>query len=607
MNVPRTVNGLKGLAFQALVKAENRNVLAFMFLAFSFLGGVSETWGQESRRASTFKRDHAWVDPLTIPPLLSGNFGELRGNHFHTGVDLKTEGREGLPVLAATDGRVARVKMSPWGYGNALYLEGPDGVTTVYAHLQRFAPNVQSWAVARTYEARSLGLDASPPSSAGLRFQAGDTLGWSGNSGGSGGPHLHFEIRSTSNQHPLNPLDGWLSKVDTRPPVIPALWVESATDWYRVSLPASDTLSLTSKVRFSVEGYDVLDGASNICGLRTLEAKVMEEGTKVLLTHRASWEELDFGVNKDMNAHAFYPVWSTVRDQVHRLHRFPTNRLGIYETPASAGWVELDAGQRAVLHIEAADAAGNRSSVAVPLVGSPPEMPSDPLCNDLDAQDHGEWSVEPELSGTHDFGEFGFAWRAGTFFERETVRVYVEPSGRKLRMLPTEVPYRKAIQVRWPVPSSAEMWEGAWSVLPGASLPADRWLSVQREDDGEVGDAVVAERKDGQWLVDLPRGGEWVMERDTVPPRVLPYHSGTPLVASGDAVWYVEDALAGIEDVELRIQGQWARAVWDPKRNMLTYEASDEIHPRGVPCPVSLTVTDEVGNTTTWERSLTWP
>ena len=581
--------------------------LCISVLCFVVSTGTKSVLAQKTTLAAQFKAQHAWSDPLRIEPRLSGNFGELRGNHFHTGVDLKTEGREGLVVIAATDGQVSRIKMSPRGYGNALYLDGPDGVTTVYAHLQRFAPKVQSWAVERTYAVRSLGLDASPPASAGLHFQAGDTLGWSGNSGGSGGPHLHFEIRSTANQHPLNPLDGWLDKVDTRPPVLPVLWVESATDWYRVSLPASDTLSLKSKVRFSVEGYDLLDGASNICGLRTLEAKVVEEGAEVLLTHRASWGELDFGVNKDMNAHAFYPIWSTIRDQVHRLHRFPTNRLSIYETPASAGWVELDAGQRAVLHIEATDAAGNRVSMDVQLVGGQPEMSSDPWCNDLDAQDHGKWSVEPALAGGHVYGEFGFAWKAGTFFERQTVRVYSVSGGRKLNMLPIDVPYRKAIQVRWPVPSSTEMWEGAWSVLPGTSLPADRWLSVQRKDDGEVGGAVVAEWHEGHWLVDLPRGGEWSMERDTVPPRVLPYHSGTPLVASGDAVWFLEDALAGIEDVELRIQGQWARAVWDPKRNMLTYEASDGIHPRGVACPVTLTVTDEVGNTTTWERSLTWP
>ena len=122
-------------------------------------------------------------------------------------------------MIAATDGQVSRVKMSPWGYGNALYLDGPDGVTTVYAHLQRFAPKVQSWAVERTYAVRSLGLDASPPPLR-VAFQAGDTLGWSGNSGGA--VDRTFVVRSTANQHPLNPLDGWLDKVDTRPLCFPS-------------------------------------------------------------------------------------------------------------------------------------------------------------------------------------------------------------------------------------------------------------------------------------------------------------------------------------------------------------------------------------------------
>ena len=243
----------------------------------------------------------------------------------------------------------------------------------------------------------------------------------------------------------------------------------------------------------------------------------------------------------------------------------------------------------------------------VPLVGGQPEMPSEPWCDDLGAQDHGEWQVEPGLAGTQRHGRFEFAWKAGTFFESETMRVFVRDNGRTLALEPTEVPYRKSIQAQWPVPSSVTVWEGAWSILPGDSLPSDRWLAVQREESEEVARAVVASWLDEAWEVDLPRGGEWTLERDTVAPRVLPYHSGTPLVASGDAVWFLEDALAGIEDVELRIQGQWARAVWDPKRNMLTYEASDGIHPRGVACPVSLTVTDEVGNTMTWERSLTWP
>ena len=85
------------------------------------------------------------IAPLNIPLILSGNFGEFRGSHFHTGIDLKTQGKEGFPVLAAADGKVKRVKVSPWGYGNALYLEHSDGSQTVYAHLQKFAPEIEAW------------------------------------------------------------------------------------------------------------------------------------------------------------------------------------------------------------------------------------------------------------------------------------------------------------------------------------------------------------------------------------------------------------------------------------------------------------------------------
>ena len=131
-------------------------VLGVFSSSFS-LGQVAQ-----SQRAQQFKATHEWTDPLTVPLVLSGNFGELRGNHFHTGLDMKTQGREGLPVLASTDGQLARVKMAPWGYGNALYLEGPDGITTVYAHLQRFAPEVQAWAVARTYKHRENIVKANP-------------------------------------------------------------------------------------------------------------------------------------------------------------------------------------------------------------------------------------------------------------------------------------------------------------------------------------------------------------------------------------------------------------------------------------------------------------
>jgi len=166
---------------------------------------------------------------------------------------------------------------------------------------------------------------------------------------------------------------------------------------------------------------------------------------------------------------------------------------------------------------------------------------------------------------------------------------------------------RKSIQVQWPVPSSVTVWEGTWSILPGDTLPSDRWLAVQRKESGEVARAEVASWLDDAWEVDLSRGGEWTLERDAVPPKVLPYHSASPLVANGDAVWFVDDALSGVRAIELRLDGRWARVVWDPKRNMVTYQASDGVHARGQSVKAVLTVEDEVGNVQVWEGGLFWP
>ena len=300
----------------------------------------------------------------------------------------------------------------------------------------------------------------------------------------------------------------------------------------------------------------------------------------------------------------FIPCGPRIRDQVHRLHRLPTNRLGIYSTPPSEGWVELDPGTRAELRVAATDAAGNATSIRVPLVGGLPwsEEGEEGLCDDLGAQVHGEWKVEPGLAGTQRHERFQFAWKAGTFFESETMRVFVRENGRMLALEPTEAPYRKSIQVQWPRAVVGDrlgrgLVHFAWRHLAlrpvvGGSAQGER---------GEVARAEVASWLDEAWEVDLPRGGEWTLERDTVPPKVLPYHSASPLVATGDAVWFVDDALSGVREMELRLDGRWARVVWDPKRNMVTYQASDGVHARGRSVKAVLTVEDEVGNVQVWE------
>src|SRR5690606_4142631 len=135
---------------------------------------------------------------------LSGTMGEIRPNHFHGGIDIKTGAEIGWPIYAAADGYVSRYKASTYGYGNVIYLTHPNGLVTVYAHLDRFAEPIAGYMLRKQYENQSYELELKPEKDI-FKFKKGDIIGYGGNTGGSGGPHLHFEIRD-SNHTQYNPL-----------------------------------------------------------------------------------------------------------------------------------------------------------------------------------------------------------------------------------------------------------------------------------------------------------------------------------------------------------------------------------------------------------------
>lgn len=146
-----------------------------------------------------------WAKPIGGATLLSGNFGELRATHLHSGIDIKTGGVEGLPVICVQDGVVSRVAVSPVGYGLALYIDHPDGTTSVYGHLQRLEPRLAALVREIQYNKESFRIDENILFRQ-VRYRKGDTIAYSGNSGSSAGPHLHFEIRNTRTEHTWNPL-----------------------------------------------------------------------------------------------------------------------------------------------------------------------------------------------------------------------------------------------------------------------------------------------------------------------------------------------------------------------------------------------------------------
>ena len=164
------------------------------------------------------------LNPVEIPILLSGTFGEFRKTHFHSGIDIKTQGKEGLRVRAIEDGDLVRVKISTSGYGKALYIRHYDGTTSVYAHLKKFSSKIQQIIKEIQYKKKKFEIEKFFKEGE-IKLKKSELIGFSGNTGGSSGPHLHFELRDSKKEKPLNPLKYGYLVLDTIPPKIQNIFI----------------------------------------------------------------------------------------------------------------------------------------------------------------------------------------------------------------------------------------------------------------------------------------------------------------------------------------------------------------------------------------------
>ena len=168
---------------------------------------------------SEYPQDY-FRNPLDITLVLSGTFAELRSDHFHSGLDIKTQRKTGLKVYTASMGYVSRIKISHYGYGKALYVTHPNGYTTVYGHLKKFSPRIEAYIKDCQYEKESYEVEVFPNNTE-LLVDTDEVIAYSGNTGGSGGPHLHFEIRDNA-ERPINPM---LFGSDTKDSKKPFIWL----------------------------------------------------------------------------------------------------------------------------------------------------------------------------------------------------------------------------------------------------------------------------------------------------------------------------------------------------------------------------------------------
>ena len=329
-------------------------------------------WGQTPYPQDYFK------NPLDVPVVLSGSFAELRSNHFHSGLDIKTQGKEGLKVYASADGYVSRIKVSHFGYGKALYITHPNGYTTVYAHLQKFAPKIDSIVKQLQYKNESYEVEYFPKPSE-IPVKLGEIVGFSGNTGGSGGPHLHFEIRDNQ-ERPINPMLFGINTKDTKKPVVSNVYVypidantfiNGKHERHELRLIRNGDGNYTTEefeaigtIGFGIVSYDQQDLAPNKNGVDAIYTSF--NGTPKL---SVNFKRFSFDETSHLNRYIDYEVYKTTYKRVQKLFFEKNNPLSLITSEDQNGYCQIQDSTFSIFNIEIKDFSGNTSTINVPIQG----------------------------------------------------------------------------------------------------------------------------------------------------------------------------------------------------------------------------------------------
>ncbi|MES2419493.1 MAG: M23 family metallopeptidase [Bacteroidota bacterium] len=311
--------------------------------------------------------------PLDIaPPALAGSFGELRANHFHSGIDFRTNQRTGYPVYAVADGYISRLRVQNSGFGLALYIDHPNGYTSVYGHLSRFGPKIATAVKDIQYRNKSYEIDEFPSADF-MPVRKGEVIAYTGNTGSSGGPHLHFELRDTKTEVTINPQLLGIQIPDHISPVIYAMYVYRLNEkpfneftpkqYFQVvgahgkyNLNKVQTIHVSGEVGFGITTTDKHDGLSGTNGVYSIE---LELDNKIIYT--SALERFSFENSKAINSHIDYPAFISLKRSIQKSFVDPGNPLQIYSNLINSGRITFNDERLHQLKYTITDAKGNKS------------------------------------------------------------------------------------------------------------------------------------------------------------------------------------------------------------------------------------------------------
>ncbi|MBN4072148.1 M23 family metallopeptidase [Flavobacteriales bacterium AH-315-E23] len=587
-----------------------RNILVGIFTV-SLLGAPGISNAQDEYPKDYFR------SPLDIPLKLAGNFGEIRPNHFHGGIDIKTESVEGKNVYAAAGGYVSRIKVSPWGYGKTLYITHPNGYITVYAHLKRYSDKIETYIKKYQYRKEAYSVEKFPLRGE-LKVEKGEVIAYGGNTGGSSGPHLHFEIRNAITGYVINPLLFGFSIMDSIKPVIRAVRVyplskeshvgnsrkpqyvkiKGTSGNYRTS--ADDPVVLQGKIGFAVEVYDFLNYSHNKCGIYSIE--LQKDGKRV---YYHEMETYGFHETRYISSHVDYMEFKDNGKHLQKSFIAPNNQLSIYKETLNRGVVLINDDKAHEMKYIIRDSYGNTSTLTIPVQGSVyTEQKSDPLKegtqspkdkNAINKVTKDSGGSEPNIPESMDVNQTlskdensansikKFPCQLSNSFENQGVKVFLDAG---LLYEDLDFEYRRSDTIIGAIAPTHH--------IHNVYTPVHKYFSISIRTDKIPSrlkeKAMIARVKEngrtyyeggsyyGDFITTKSKYfGLFTVLLDTIPPRIrgLNIYEGKNMTKARSITVSVYDKLSGIAKYDAYLDGKWILMEYEPKKAALNFSFDD--------------------------------